>query len=232
MPDIPAFRPSTHGFAFRNAWPPQPALTIDTPLGRIPIGNASGGLCGGMVFAALDYFYAKVPLPDAMPAEGEPLYKFIVTRLMNSWDLPRGPMKYYDWMRGPDRDSSRRVLGLPIGRARGLSWRTIVDELPGIRATIDRGDPACLGLVMASSANPADLGHNHQVLAWGYDMAGERITIKVYDPNRGRRDDVRISFSMSDPGRSRTFDHNVGTRAGRPLRGLFHVAYQRAAPPS
>lgn len=232
MPDVPVFRPSAHGFAFGNSWPPQPALTLDTPLGRIPIGDASGGLCGGMVFAALDYFHAGLPAPTKLPAAGEPLYKFIVSRLLTSWDLPRGPLKYYDWMRAPDQDTARTILGQGIGRTRGLAWRTIVDELPAIRARIDRGTPACLGLVMARSAKPADLGHNHQVLAWGYDLAGDRITVKVYDPNRGPRDDIRLSFRTGDPAHATVFEHNLGTRAGRPLRGLFHVAYQPVAPPT
>jgi hypothetical protein len=231
MPDVPVFRPSSHGFAFRNAWPAQPALTLDTPLGRIPIGDARGGLCGGMVFAALDYFYAGAQTPPDMPAAGEPLYRFIVSRLMTSWDLPRGPLKYYDWMRGPDEDSRRAMLGLRLGRTRGLAWRTIVDELPRIRARIDHGDPACLGVVMAHSSKPADLGHNHQVLAWGYDVVGDRITVKVYDPNRGRRDDIWISFSLGAPSRPTVFEHNLGTKTGLSPRGLFHVAYQPVAPP-
>jgi hypothetical protein len=231
MTDVPNFRPSTRGFVFRNAWPPQPALTLDTPLGRIPIGDASGGLCGGMVFGALDYFYAGIAPPEQMPAAGEPLYKFIVSRLMASWDLPRGPLKYYDWMRSPDHDARRRLLGLPAGRIRGLARRTILDELPRIVAKIDCGEPACLGLVMARSAKPADLGHNHQVLAWGYHTVPDHITLKVYDPNRGGRDDIRISFRTSDPTSARPFEHNLGTRAGRTLRGLFEVAYKREVPP-
>lgn len=49
------FLPSRHGFAFVNSWPSEPAVVLTTPFGKIGVGNASAGLCGGMVFAALDY---------------------------------------------------------------------------------------------------------------------------------------------------------------------------------
>ena len=58
MSDPERFLPSRHGFAFTNAWPSQPAVVLDTHLGQINIGNAAAGLCGGMVFVALDYWHA------------------------------------------------------------------------------------------------------------------------------------------------------------------------------
>ena len=48
-----AFKPSVHGFPFPNWWPPgTPVMEVPTPLGTLRIGDASGGVCGGMVFAA------------------------------------------------------------------------------------------------------------------------------------------------------------------------------------
>src|SRR6185437_8999559 len=56
------FVPSQDAFAFTNSWPSAPAVTVQTPFGQVGIGNADNGLCGGMVFAALDYWHAgKTP---------------------------------------------------------------------------------------------------------------------------------------------------------------------------
>lgn len=47
---------------------------------------------------------------------------------------------------------------------------TIKNELPKILAAIDAGNPMPLNLVQVASANPGDLGQNHQVLAYRYDI--------------------------------------------------------------
>ena len=91
MADVVGFLPSTRGFTFGNSWPSQPNKVIPTPLGNIPIGNASNGLCGGMTLAARDYFEADVRQPTGrQPTLGHPLYDYIVDRLFASFDLPRG----------------------------------------------------------------------------------------------------------------------------------------------
>lgn len=90
MPDPRSFLPSRDGLAFTNAWPSEPAVVLPTPFGKINIGNAAAGLCGGMVFAALDYWHAAIVPPAARPAPGEPLYRYIVRRLVDSWHLPAG----------------------------------------------------------------------------------------------------------------------------------------------
>ena len=54
-----AFSPSASGFRFPNSFPHVPVRHIGIPgVVSIPIGDASNGLCGGMVFAARDYFEA------------------------------------------------------------------------------------------------------------------------------------------------------------------------------
>lgn len=62
------FLPSRDGLAFTNTWPPEPALSLPSPFGTIGIGNAANGLCGGMIFAALDYWNAGRPAPVSRPA--------------------------------------------------------------------------------------------------------------------------------------------------------------------
>src|SRR5215469_643655 len=219
QPPQPGFLPSCDGFDFDNAWPPSPGISIRTPAGSIGIGNAAAGLCGGMVFAALDYWHARRPPPPERPAAGTTLYRYIVRRLVDSWRVPAGVLRYYWWMLLPDGD--RRV--------RGLSWRTIKHQWPLVRASIDRGTPAALGVVTMASAWPGRLGHNHQVLAYGYEVSGRVVTLKVYDPNSGPADDIRISFDSSAPATATAFEHNLGI--GWPVRGFFLTRYSPAAPP-
>jgi len=219
-----SFLPSRHGFGFDNSWPSQPALVLPTPLGDIRIGNAAGGLCGGMAFAALDYWRAGAAPPAERPAAGQPLYRYIVTRLIQSWRIPTGVAKYYWWMNLPDGDTTVRLLGRRILTERGLSWRTIAIQWPRIRAELDRGRPVPIGVVTVSSSRPRDLSRNHQVLAYGYDGTGGRVTLRVYDPNRGRRDDILIAFDTATPAEPTTFEHNLGLGQRR-VRGFFRAAY-------
>lgn len=220
------FLPSRHGFAFTNAWPSQPAVSVDTHFGRIAIGNAAAGLCGGMVFVALDYWYGRVVPPTIQPALGEPLYREIVQRLIDSWDLPAGVAHYYACMGLPDADKDVDVLGHRIVVARGLTWRTIRTQWPQIRADLDRGVPAPLGVVTVASIKPADLGLNHQVLAYDYDRSGSAVGVRVYDPNSGQRDDIRIRFDEDAP--TGGFTHNLDI--GRPVRGFFRTEYAPVPP--
>jgi len=226
MSDQEPFLPSRHGFAFTNAWPSQPAVVVDTHFGRIPIGNAAAGLCGGMVFVVLDYWHGGVVPPTIRPSLGEPLYRRIVQRLIDSWDLPAGVAHYYECMNLPDGDKRVDVLGHYIVIQRGLTWRTIRTQWPQIRADLDAGIPVPLGVVTVASPKPADLGLNHQVLAYGYDRSGTEVSVRVYDPNRGQRDDVWIRFDEDAP--ATAFTHNLDI--GHPVRGFFRTEYAPVSP--
>ncbi len=229
MPDPRGFLPSRDGFAFTNAWPSEPAVVLPTPFGKINVGNAAAGLCGGMVFAALDYWHAAIAPPAAQPAPAAPLYRYIVRRLVDSWHAPAGVAQYYQWMNLPDGDSGFDALGQHVVTNRGLAWRTIQTQWPQIMADLHHGIPAALGVVTVASSTPADLGLNHQVLAYGYDASGSQVTVRVYDPNSGQRDDVYIRFDPRTPTKPTRFEHNIDI--GHPVRGFFRTAYAPATPP-
>jgi hypothetical protein len=224
------FLPSRNGFAFTNSWPSQPAVVLPTPFGPIEVGDAGAGLCGGMVFAALDYWHAGHAPPAEQPALGRPLYGYLVHRLVDSWHLPVGVAQYYQWMNLPDGDSSFTVLGRRVVVDRGLAWRTVRVQWPQVRADLDVGGAAAIGVVTVASARPADLGRNHQVLAYGYDVAGSDVVLRVYDPNQGPRDDVAIRFTTSRPTEPTTFAHNLGL--DHPVRGFFRTGYAPGTPPA
>ncbi|MDP9239531.1 MAG: hypothetical protein M3O55_02680 [Actinomycetota bacterium] len=224
------FLPSAHGFAFDNAWPSQPVVEMNTAMGRLNLGDARGGLCGGMVFAALDYWNAGIVPPSAQPAKGDPLYAFIVKRLIDSWHLPVGIAQYYQWMNLPDADTGFTAFGRRVVIDRGLAWRTIRLQLPAIRHDLDRGTPVPLGVVTTSSARPGDLGANHQVLAHGCEVTPTAVSVHVYDPNSGQRDDVSIDFDPRSPTKKTTFAHNLAV--DHPVRGFFRTSYSPAALPA
>jgi hypothetical protein len=222
------FIPSVDGFEFDNSWPAEPAVRIPTPAGAVGVGNAARGLCGGMVFAALDYWHAGRRAPAGRPAAGTPLYRFIVRRLVESWHLPAGVATYYQWMLLPDTDRAVRLRGRALGTQRGVAHHTIAEHWPRVRARLDTGRPVPLGVVTVAGPNPLLLGHNHQVLACAYRRAGDEVTIQVYDPNSGPRDDVFIRFTELD--RGSRFAHNINI--GWPVRGFFLVGYSPVRPPA
>jgi hypothetical protein len=207
------FLPSHDGLPFSNSWPRSPAISVRTPAGRIGIGQAARGLCGGMVLAALDYWRAGQAPPADRPVPGDPVFRFIVTRLLASWQVPGGVLRYYRWMRRPDRELSRF---------------TVTAQWPQVRAQLDAGTPVPLGVVTVASASPFQLGHNHQVLAYGYQADSRRVRLSVYDPNRGPDDNVSIEFDAV-AGAAASFAHNLNL--SRPVRGFFVTHYSPARPP-
>lgn len=228
MPNQP-FQPSRDGFAYTNSWPSQAAVTLPTPFGDIALGNAAGGLCGGMVFASMDYWHAAVAPSTVQPGLGEPVYAYIVQRLLDSWHLPAGVAQYFQWMNLPDEDRGFTAFGRRVVIERGVTWRTVKAQWPQVMVDLDKGLPVALGLVTTASANPRDLGHNHQVLAYAYDRTGNHVTVYVYDPNSGQRDDMHIEFDINRGGGRTAFTHNIGL--SRPVRGFFRTAYEPLPPP-
>jgi hypothetical protein len=192
---VPGFLPSTRGLHFTNYFPHEPEIKIQLPLGKtLGLGDAANGLCGGMAFVARDYFEANQPIPsnaDA-PASDSPLYKFVVQRLLDSFNLPLGIGRYLELMEPSFPDASPG-FGLP-----GRSSVMLHDEWPKIKADLDAGHPVPLGLVKVVSDQPENLGKNHQVLAYGYDLDGTSLTVWLYDPNYPNRDDIQFQLSTAN----------------------------------
>jgi hypothetical protein len=215
---VPGFLPSIWGLRFTNHFPPGPVLVL--PLRgarRLAIGDASNGLCGGMVFTVRDYFEAgqRPPDDDEPPGWGSPLFHYLVRRLFDSFRLPSGPVKYYTWMTLPEHDT---------WYARGLLHRTFREEWPRLRAEIDRGRLAALGFIRHRSANPFRLGENHQVMAYGYTRSATgEVALRIYDPNHGPCDDLTMTFDPSaaaGPG-------SICYSTGECVRGFFHTPFRR-----
>ena len=216
---VPGFAPDVNGFRFVNAFPSVPDKRVAIPgVGEVALGNAANGVCGGMVFAARDFFeFGVLPPTDTMPpAERTPLFDYIVDRLLASFDLPLGPARYYEWMALPDADEGP-IAGVATRTRR--AWRDV-------RRVLDSGKPAPLGLIRAHSTALADLGKNHQVLAYGYDLddAIGALTLRLYDPNHpGEAVTLSCSLEAAQP-----LDPHYSS--GEATRGFFLTRYRRSDP--
>jgi hypothetical protein len=134
-------------------------------------------------------------------------------------------------------------MSVPEKGGRHLLWKARFEEWPRIKAGLDRNRPVPLGLVRVASRNPWQLGFNHQVLAYGYELSqparngggtrfqscppsNEQLTIYVYDPNHPRRDDVTITLDGSAAEACGGLHYSTG----EPLRGFFRTRYTFCQP--
>jgi hypothetical protein len=223
---VPRFLPSQHGFRFANRWPAGPTVTFGPLDPRIlGVGDASAGLCGGMVAVVRDLFEAGIAIPaDAEPpANGSPRFRAIVRRQVESLDWLRVPLRFYDLQAA--RADPPRGFSAALGRkpARIVAVR---DEWPKIRADIDAGRAPIVGLVRVAGWSPRLLTANHQVLAYAYDADAVGFRIRVYDPNHPGRDDVEL---VARPDGSGAWHPDARVRlaqsTGEALLGFFRQRY-------
>jgi hypothetical protein len=225
---VPGFLPSVHGLRFANRFPPGPTLTLaGLDPRRVGFGDAAAGLCGGMALTTRDLFEARVPVPvDAgPPANGSPRFRALVRRQVESLDWLRVPLRYLDLQAlRPDPPAG---LAARLGRE-PPRVDALLREWPRIRAEIDAGHPAVVGLIRASGLSPWILTRNHQVLAFAYVAREGSISIAVYDPNHPGRDDVtlEVAIDTASPGGG-PWRHRIALRqsTGEPLLGFFRQPY-------
>ena len=187
---VPGFAPSVNGLHFANRWEPGPTIRLGVLDPRlVGIGDASAGLCGGMAWYVRERFEAGAPVPGdrTAPQNGSPLFRAIVRRQILSLDWLRVPYRFWR-AASMGRDALAR-------HSREVAW-------PRIRDAIDGGRLPMVGLIRHHGWNPMDLDRDHQVLAYGYVVVGDRITLQVYDPNWPDRDDVTLTLASGGMGQS------------------------------
>jgi hypothetical protein len=177
------FDPAKHGFRFVNDFQNDfiPALNIRT-----------SGLCGGMSYASLDYYFAGRPVPTQTyrPANRTPLQSYFYDRNVTS--IKRQLDKWIELGFNPFgvRDNEFFEWGL-----RGFNG----GRLQELRASIDRGIPVPLGL---SGCNGTG---NHCVIAIGYDLGRYKGDLKA---NKG---DLKIFICDPNyPGQTMTLVPDLG----------------------
>jgi hypothetical protein len=228
---VAGFRPSKSGFKFANSFASVPYTPINIGGTLVPIGDASNGMCGGMVYTVRDYFEAGMPPPpNTTPPSSGALFNHLSARLFDSFNLPNGVFTYLHLMNPdlPDHETDFSRIGLaPHGRA----WVMIVEQWPQIRNEIDHGRLAPLGLIRVKSHDPFQMGQNHQVLAYAYRVSGSDLTIYVYDPNYPQNDKVTISLSLADPYHTTDVTYSTGG-SGETMYAFFLTGYGYHQPPS
>ena len=79
------------------------------------------------------------------------------------------------------------------------------------------------------STNPIDLKQDHQVLAYGYQVEGDALTLRLYDPNWPGRDDVTMTLSLAAPTQPTLV---TVSPPGPPVYAFFRVSYRPSTPPA
>jgi hypothetical protein len=157
-----------------------------------------------MAYTARDLWEFKVPPPadPAPPARGNPRFDYLVNRQIDSFDNGLVPLRFFKLM-DPDRPAREPWWAELIGRLgidrHSRTWVMVNVEWPAIRRDLDGGSLATVGLVKVVGRDPNQLGLNHQVVAYGYDLDGSTVTLRLYDPNFPNDEEVTLRFDTGDP---------------------------------
>jgi hypothetical protein len=212
------FDPRAHGFHFANEFVDK-VVTVPG-FGEV----ATDGRAGGMAFAALDYWFAGLPVPShrpedfpdrAVPEDGSRLADFIHKRLFDSY-ATWSARQFLTWTLAEDH---------PTWSSPGVTGMT-AEELPRVRRSLDAGRPVVVGLVGARALD--EVARNRQVVAYGYDEdgagpGGGPVRLFVYDSHHP---DTEVVLAPEPEGGG--WEASAG---GGPWRGLFLQDYARERPP-
>jgi hypothetical protein len=185
----------TVGRLYNDLWKSLPGHFASLDIGKLPddwlpITTAKSGLCGGMVYTVMDYYYAHLQPPGVLaPTVGsaptsrdDPLFQHIRERLLASFDILGGGWRFLAYS-SPLYPNGDEGVGQFVGAFLGRSWISYREQWPRIQDDLDAGRLSPLGLIQTDGF---DVGNNHQVLAYGYRKSGQVVRLYVYDPNEGR----------------------------------------------
>jgi uncharacterized protein YjbI with pentapeptide repeats len=179
------FTAAKNGFQFPNKFKPQ--------IYAGPIDISLNGLCGGMSYAALDFFFAGRPIPaeTSLPEDGSVLEEYIYDRHLTAlgdtiWKWAERLFNPFGW-----RTSEFFHWGLQAAGGGELEW---------LRKSIDAGRPCVLGLV-----SPGGLFENHFVVATGYEWSKREVgplefddlKIQIYD-NRDPDKEMVLTANLDE----------------------------------
>lgn len=236
------FSARTHGFPFANSF----TNTIFTlPKGwrvatllrlgfrgveknnRISI--VSDGLCGGMSFAALDYYYANIPPPEKVESDNlnivfslnakwfagnkeEGLISYLHERQLDSFNLT-DVFRFFRYIYMPDDDRSW---------SKGIQSVTLKEQLQKLVHELKAGHPCALALI--HSYKLANFNLNHQVVCYGYKVdENGNVKLEIYDPNFPGEEKI---LCCRDKGKYWVYEGD-----NKKWRGFFVQNYYKVLPP-
>ncbi len=194
------------------------------------------GLCGGMAYAARDYYKADMLLPRGQSATDLPvgppdtpagvLRTFLFQRLLDSLAAGGVAGTLLEWMA-----MQHLVPMIPfMGSQGGEPWllERSKEQWAILKAHIDADDP--WPIVLLGSTNIPT--NNHQVLAYGYDDPGDGTgVIYLYDPNCPHNNDGDKTIQLDFRGTSLQATETCYQAPRGPLRGFFCAKYVAPATP-
>mgnify|MGYP001024518243 FL=1 len=207
------FDPARHGYRFSNSFANNVIPEFD---------YRTDGLCGGMVFSVLDYFYAGMPVPDQpyRPGEGSPLRRYLYDRQVQAITHGGNLTRWVEMSVNPFGSRNDEFFNW------GFEGR--LDEL---KRRIQRGEPVPLAM---RSCDEGCMG-DHYVLAVGYDFGTWK---RETDP--ANRDQVKIFlYDPNHPGQTVTLkadlqrkQYYLAESTGSRWRAWFIADYARRTPPA
>ena len=184
------------------------------------------GLCGGMAVAALDYYRlgwvpprgtGSADHPTFATPEGAELRRYIWSRLIDT--LQSDGLTCLLWM-GIQFNIFPFSGGCPE-----LLRRTRDEEWVKIKSHLDAGDPWPVGII----GETRDPMSNHQVLATGYDDAGDgHPTLYIMDSNAPDTETV-LGLDFTGP-QLVTVPAALSSDQGE-IRGIYCESYTPKVPP-
>lgn len=198
------FKPSEHGFRFANRFPE----------------HVFGAVCGGMSFAAADFFYSnrKIPQQEETPEQNSLLYHYLLRRQIESFGtLGRYGVRLVQWMRLADDEL----------------WKETYDEFRDVKTMLDDGKLVQLYLVYKDASQGLNPLGNHQVLAYGYSEFSDSVYLHISDPNHPGDDDEVIVLDEVQQGNALGLRCEQQWTGGmKHVRGFFiNRHYKQKIPP-
>jgi hypothetical protein len=178
---------------------------------NLPIVFPSYGMCGGMVFAVADYFESSECLPNE-EYPGKILGEDLKLRQADSINLNTAWNYLLLTLENQERDYSYTME----------AWKMVKED-------VDNNHPSPIGVIRIKSINPFKVFNQHQLLAYGYQINKELITINVYDQNFPYSDNLKLSFNTSS--NNETFKINSSAGLGK-VHSFFKAPYEPKQPSS
>jgi hypothetical protein len=216
------FTPLVHGFNFQNQFSGLPCLFHKNLkffylVHQLLFRKNSYGLCGGICFAALDYFYSgrEIPLIDLNLGVSKFLHSYLFRRQNDTYGVfGKIVLKFALWTLMSDATLQNKTHR----------------EFSNIKLSLNQNKPVVLGLVYVHISKSLAIWSNHQVIAYSYQDDGQTNTLYLYDPNFPGSEDIVIELTRAKEG-FECFQRNLQTNQIIPVRGFFKIPYNFTSPP-